>query len=139
MSRTRIWGLGILLILYLLGVLFLSAVTLHEPRSNGFSSKVARFLVNTPRFSRPKSQVSEYGQQLSRSRTLEYGSSVLRPALRRSKIQWCSELRFLEPPQEPVALASFPGSGNTWLRYLLQQATGIQGEIRFIQAVFFLI
>lgn len=23
-----------------------------------------------------------------------------------------------------VALASFPGSGNTWLRYLLQQATG---------------
>jgi hypothetical protein len=24
-----------------------------------------------------------------------------------------------------AALASFPGSGNTWLRYLLQQATGI--------------
>lgn len=24
-----------------------------------------------------------------------------------------------------VALASFPGSGNTWLRYLLQQATGL--------------
>jgi len=24
-----------------------------------------------------------------------------------------------------VALASFPGSGNTWLRYLLQQSTGI--------------
>ncbi|KAJ6635427.1 WSCD family member [Pseudolycoriella hygida] len=24
-----------------------------------------------------------------------------------------------------IALASFPGSGNTWLRYLLQQATGI--------------
>lgn len=23
-----------------------------------------------------------------------------------------------------TALASFPGSGNTWLRYLLQQATG---------------
>ncbi len=23
-----------------------------------------------------------------------------------------------------IALASFPGSGNTWLRYLLQQATG---------------
>ena len=28
---------------------------------------------------------------------------------------------------EPMipALASFPGSGNTWLRYMLQQATGI--------------
>lgn len=24
-----------------------------------------------------------------------------------------------------MALASFPGSGNTWTRYLLQQATGI--------------
>lgn len=27
--------------------------------------------------------------------------------------------------EKPIALASFPGSGNTWLRYLLQQATGI--------------
>jgi hypothetical protein len=28
--------------------------------------------------------------------------------------------------KEPIiAFASFPGSGNTWLRYLLQQATGI--------------
>lgn len=41
-------------------------------------------------------------------------------------IQWCGELRFIDPPLvEPVALASFPGSGNTWLRYLLQQATGL--------------
>lgn len=41
-------------------------------------------------------------------------------------IQWCGELRFVDPPlAEPVALASFPGSGNTWLRYLLQQATGL--------------
>ncbi|XP_059608231.1 WSCD family member AAEL009094-like [Phlebotomus argentipes] len=30
-----------------------------------------------------------------------------------------------ENPLKPVALASFPGSGNTWLRYLLQQVTGI--------------
>lgn len=28
-------------------------------------------------------------------------------------------------PRNLIALASFPGSGNTWLRYLLQQATGI--------------
>lgn len=28
--------------------------------------------------------------------------------------------------EKPIAaLASFPGSGNTWLRYMLQQATGI--------------
>ena len=25
----------------------------------------------------------------------------------------------------PIALASFPGSGNTWLRGLLEKATGI--------------
>lgn len=30
-----------------------------------------------------------------------------------------------QQPPNIAALASFPGSGNTWLRYLLQQATGI--------------
>lgn len=29
------------------------------------------------------------------------------------------------PESRPIALASFPGSGNTWFRYLIQQATGI--------------
>ena len=27
--------------------------------------------------------------------------------------------------REPTALASYPGSGNTWLRYLIEGATGI--------------
>lgn len=41
-------------------------------------------------------------------------------------IQWCSKLHFIESENKQVtALASFPGSGNTWLRYLLQQATGV--------------
>ncbi len=31
----------------------------------------------------------------------------------------------LETPGPLVALASFPGSGNTWLRYLIQQVTGM--------------
>ena len=42
--------------------------------------------------------------------------------------QWCRPLRFRDSTSQRdgvVALASFPGSGNTWLRYLLQQATGI--------------
>ena len=42
--------------------------------------------------------------------------------------QWCRQLsiKFANHSHDPVvALASFPGSGNTWLRYLLQQATGI--------------
>ena len=35
-------------------------------------------------------------------------------------------LKLLEPPGPPTALASKPGSGNTWVRHLLQLATGIQ-------------
>ena len=33
-------------------------------------------------------------------------------------------------PGPYVALASFPGSGNTWLRYLLQQATGTPSHLQ---------
>ncbi|XP_077980461.1 sialate:O-sulfotransferase 1-like [Glandiceps talaboti] len=36
------------------------------------------------------------------------------------------QLRFAPEKSRPmVALASFPGSGNTWLRHLIEQATGI--------------
>jgi len=48
----------------------------------------------------------------------------IRAATRRNRLQWCQALRFLEKPGPVVALASFPGSGNTWVRYLLQQVTG---------------
>ncbi len=42
-----------------------------------------------------------------------------------STVQWCNApLTLLHKPGPEVALASFPGSGNTWVRYLLQQATG---------------
>ncbi|XP_046684262.1 WSCD family member GA21586 isoform X2 [Homalodisca vitripennis] len=46
---------------------------------------------------------------------------------RRANLNWCRPLHFIpEAESRPViALASFPGSGNTWLRYLLQQATGV--------------
>jgi len=39
---------------------------------------------------------------------------------------WCKKLSYRQPSEANVvtALASFPGSGNTWLRYLIQQATG---------------
>ena len=41
------------------------------------------------------------------------------------QIDWCqAPLNFLAPAGPTTALASFPGSGNTWLRYLVQQATG---------------
>jgi len=44
---------------------------------------------------------------------------------RSQPINWCRPLGIKAAPGPVTALASFPGSGNTWLRYLLQQATGI--------------
>ena len=47
---------------------------------------------------------------------------------RSTSVKWCKKsLEFIAKSQRfhTIALASFPGSGNTWLRYLLQQATGI--------------
>ena len=39
--------------------------------------------------------------------------------------KWCNgPIRYLDPPGPLTALASFPGSGNTWVRYLLQHSTG---------------
>ena len=39
---------------------------------------------------------------------------------------WCfgSSLRVLEPAVSRTGLFSSPGSGNTWLRYLIQKSTG---------------
>ncbi len=61
----------------------------------------------------------------------------LRARLHGPTIDWCRPVGFRTTPSPSapsspsgstsppkVALASFPGSGNTWLRYLLQQATG---------------
>ncbi|GIY42585.1 WSCD family member CG9164 [Caerostris extrusa] len=43
----------------------------------------------------------------------------------RRRINVCVQPRFKKPPGPMTALASFPGSGNTWIRYLVQQSTGI--------------
>ena len=42
------------------------------------------------------------------------------------KVPWClgNSLDVLDPPGPMTGLLSIPGSGNTWLRYLIQSATG---------------
>ena len=38
---------------------------------------------------------------------------------------WCNgPLKYINPPGFKTALASSPGSGNTWARYLIQQVSG---------------
>ena len=41
--------------------------------------------------------------------------------------EWCfgSSLRLLDPSKPITGLWSYPGSGNTWIRYLIEQATGV--------------
>ena len=41
-------------------------------------------------------------------------------------------LQFRNPPGLKVALASPPGSGNTWVRHLIQIATGLQTGSTFL-------
>ena len=39
---------------------------------------------------------------------------------------WClgESLKIIDPPGPLTGLFSYPGSGNTWLRFLIQKATG---------------
>ena len=41
------------------------------------------------------------------------------------KARCYERLRFLNRTKPITALVSFPGSGNTWMRYLIEQATGV--------------
>ena len=54
--------------------------------------------------------------------------------LQASQIPWCfgKSLKILDPPGPITGLLSFPGSGNTWLRHLIQRATGfLTGSVYF--------
>ncbi|PNF40015.1 WSCD family member AAEL009094 [Cryptotermes secundus] len=100
LCRGRVCALGVLLTLYLAGVLLISTVTLDAQHKGSQGAG-------------------------GRSRGIAVLGGGIRPPPRRNRLQWCQALRFLEEPGPVVALASFPGSGNTWVRYLLQQVTGI--------------
>nr|XP_022920450.1 WSCD family member AAEL009094 [Onthophagus taurus] len=110
MSSTRICLIFGIICAYLLVLLVVVELGFGPNKDHGFATKF---------------QLAEFTQQTApKPKNLEYSISGLRPPLKRTKIEWCSNLKYINPPIEPVALASFPGSGNTWLRYLLQQATG---------------
>ena len=54
--------------------------------------------------------------------------------LQPSQIPWCfgNSLKILDPPGPITGLLSYPGSGNTWLRHLIQRATGfLTGSVYF--------
>ncbi|CAH1118724.1 unnamed protein product [Phaedon cochleariae] len=107
-NRVRFWGILLLLFVYLVGILVLSVISLHDNKHGRYRNGV---------------EVTH--QHLSKSKNFDFGIPGFRSPSRRSKINWCADLRYIDPPGETIALASFPGSGNTWLRYLLQQATGL--------------
>ncbi|XP_066261544.1 WSCD family member CG9164 [Euwallacea similis] len=119
LSRFKFCLFALLIVSYIVGVVVLSAFSLHGLKK-----------ANIPLGSKNKAVSFQRPQIPRRLKTnYDYSSGALRPVLKRSRIQWCSDLKFVPSeedlgPQKPVALVSFPGSGNTWLRYLLQQATG---------------
>ena len=50
------------------------------------------------------------------------------------KIQWCfgDSLKKQKPPGPITGLLSYPNSGNTWIRYLIQKSTGyVTGSVYF--------
>ncbi|XP_044763477.1 WSCD family member AAEL009094 [Coccinella septempunctata] len=105
-NRFRFWIFSFLLFLYLAGVFIISAITLQDSKNKSVKPKPSYL-------------------QESKFKHYDLGFSGFRPPLPKSKINWCTDLKYLQPAKPLVALASFPGSGNTWVRYLLQQATGI--------------
>ncbi|KAL9872781.1 WSCD family member CG9164 isoform X2 [Glossina fuscipes] len=117
----RLCGVTATIVVYIGGVLFLT--------------------MNNVPGSHPKRVRFEHFAEFS-----NYRSQRVSGLNRKMTIRWCKELKYMQselpvdtttseyntPYQvEPriqmglTALASFPGSGNTWLRYLLQQSTGI--------------
>ncbi|XP_058974515.1 WSCD family member CG9164-like [Musca domestica] len=120
----RLCGVTVTIVIYIGGVLFLSMN--NVPGSHPRRIRTERF-AEFPNYRNQKHGINQ-----------------------KMTIRWCKELRYMQPelPAEPAdaasefnnpnisdnddnsktgltALASFPGSGNTWLRYLLQQSTGI--------------
>ena len=53
-----------------------------------------------------------------------FPAGIMSPAEISATTSWCNGLKYRQGSGVKTALASFPGSGNTWVRYLLQQVSG---------------
>ncbi|XP_071033025.1 WSCD family member AAEL009094 [Parasteatoda tepidariorum] len=132
--RRFLYGLiGVVLSAYI--VLFIVVVSRHIDQSA--QNEVKKALTEESRertkVLRPVGLVGGLGPSLlGMDRFQERWAAVARvlntndgraPRVRR-RLHICLQPRFRNPPGPMIALASFPGSGNTWVRFLVQQATG---------------
>ncbi|XP_037726890.1 WSCD family member CG9164 [Drosophila subpulchrella] len=122
----RFFGVSATIIIYIGGVLFLSMNNI--PGSHPKRPRIERFAeftsFHSPRFPMPSRKMT-----IRWCRDLKYINRDL-PISADYKADFYTALpsdvsAALQSLPALTALASFPGSGNTWLRYLLQQSTGI--------------
>ncbi|TDG39301.1 hypothetical protein AWZ03_014277 [Drosophila navojoa] len=128
----RFFGVSATIIIYIGGVLFLSMNNI--PGSHPKRTRIERFAefssFHSPRFPMPSRKMTirwcrdlKYLNRELPNYT-DYKAGDYYTALP-SDASANLQLQGIAPSPMLTALASFPGSGNTWLRYLLQQATGI--------------
>uniref|UniRef100_A0A1B0CIB8 Putative beta-16-n-acetylglucosaminyltransferase n=1 Tax=Lutzomyia longipalpis TaxID=7200 RepID=A0A1B0CIB8_LUTLO len=139
----RLFGVVGTIVAYVVGILLLSILSIQNHNPQRYSSSRLSERLSTPH----GKEVSTVGrrQPIRWCRELRYIDGSLPPPIARpprilhtlpGHRPFVLTTKAPEPTVSAqtfdkhlsgkvVALASFPGSGNTWLRYLLQQATGI--------------
>ncbi|XP_016953211.1 WSCD family member CG9164 [Drosophila biarmipes] len=122
----RFFGVSATIIIYIGGVLFLSMNNI--PGSHPKRPRIERF-AEFPSFHSPRFPMPSRKMTIRWCRELKYINRDL-PIYADYKADFYTALpsdvsAALQSLPALTALASFPGSGNTWLRYLLQQSTGI--------------
>ncbi|KAH8419860.1 hypothetical protein KR009_003291 [Drosophila setifemur] len=122
----RFFGVSATIIIYIGGVLFLSMNNI--PGSHPKRPRIERF-AEFPSFHSPRFPMPSRKMTIRWCRDLKYINRDL-PNYTDYKADFYTAMpsdisAALQSLPALTALASFPGSGNTWLRYLLQQSTGV--------------
>ena len=102
--RTRTWICFIVLLLFTLSIFQLIGVFSQTSISNDYDQL-------TPLYLRPYQGNGENLQEIVSPSEFRNISCPVQKKLRSERLP-------------PIALASFPGSGTTWLRYLIEESTG---------------